>query len=46
MGIVATDFMNFDLSQFFQQTADYINDALSKGGTLLLFIQYVVQKHI
>jgi len=32
MGIAATDFMNFDLAQYFQQASDYIEEALSKEG--------------
>ena len=31
LGIEATDFMNFDLSPFFQQAADFIEEGLKDG---------------
>lgn len=31
LGIEATDFMNFDMSPFFQQAADFIEEGLKDG---------------
>ena len=36
LGIEATDFMNFDMSPFFQQAADFIEEGLKDGMYLSL----------
>ncbi|XP_076442865.1 dual specificity protein phosphatase 3-like [Babylonia areolata] len=41
MGIEATDFMNFDLSPFFGQAADYIADSLKEGKVFVHCVQGV-----
>ena len=32
LGIEATDFINFDLTPFYKQAADFIENALESGG--------------
>ncbi|XP_060557088.1 dual specificity protein phosphatase 3-like [Ruditapes philippinarum] len=36
LGIPATDMMSFNLSKYFNKCADYIEDALSNGGKILV----------
>ncbi|XP_045175129.2 dual specificity protein phosphatase 3-like [Mercenaria mercenaria] len=36
LGIPATDIMSFDLSKYFQKSADFIEDALAGGGKILV----------
>jgi protein-tyrosine phosphatase len=36
LGIPATDMMSFNLSKYFNKCADYIEDALSNGGKIVV----------
>lgn len=36
LGIQATDFMNFDLSVYFKEAADFIEEGLEKGASSYL----------